>query len=504
VENDEMKVQFRGRQWGAAIILSAVAVTMVFGAEALAQRAGGQPTTVSRTVFPAGSGSAGVIAVERSAPMEVRVGAGMIYELKLVNLTAGRVEGVTLTEQFPADFTVNSLAPEPDRRLDNRATWILGELGPRASKVIRVTGVPTRTGELPSCATATFTTKACSTFRVVEPRLELVKTAPAEVMLCDPIPITLRVANRGTGVAQNVRIIDQLPQGWKTLDGRSEVTIPVGDLGAGQARETTIQARAGQVGQFVNEAAAQEDGGLTAAARATTRVVRPVLALSKTGPSMRYLGRPASFQLTLQNNGDAPAANTMLVDTLPMGMSFVSASDGGRLASGQVTWGLGTIAPGDTRTVSVTVTPTKLGRFRNTATAQARCAEAAASAELKVRGVPAILLEVVDRDDPIEVGANERYEIRVLNQGSAEGTNIVIACELPPEQEFVSADGPTRATRDGKRVVFAPLRSLGPRAEATYQVIVKGVQVGDTRFKVTLTSDQLQRPVEETESTHIY
>ena len=40
--------------------------------------------------------------------------------------------------------------------------------------------------------------------------------------------------------------------------------------------------------------------------------------------------------------------------------------------------------------------------------------------------------------------------------------------------------------------------------EATYKVVVKGVAVGDVRFKVSLTSDQMTKPAEETESTHIY
>ena len=34
--------------------------------------------------------------------------------------------------------------------------------------------------------------------------------------------------------------------------------------------------------------------------------------------------------------------------------------------------------------------------------------------------------------------------------------------------------------------------------------IAKGVKAGDVRFKVSLISDQVKIPVEETESTHIY
>ncbi|MBN2447307.1 MAG: DUF11 domain-containing protein, partial [Phycisphaerae bacterium] len=215
-------------------------------------------------------------------------------------------------------------------------------------------------------------------------------------------------------------------------------------------------------------------------------------------------GRPATFDLTVRNTGDTPATNTMLTDTLPAGTSFVSASAGGQFSGGRVSWALGTLGVGESRSVSLTVGTNQIGSLLNTASVRAYCAEADAQAVLEVRGIPAILLEVIDLADPIELGANETYEITVLNQGSAPDTNIVVACVLPPEQEYVSATGPTQASTDGKAVTFSPLPSLAPKATAKYRVVVKGTQVGDVRFRLSLTSDQLESPVSETESTHIY
>jgi hypothetical protein len=56
----------------------------------------------------------------------------------------------------------------------------------------------------------------------------------------------------------------------------------------------------------------------------------------------------------------------------------------------------------------------------------------------------------------------------------------------------------------GKTISFAPLRSLEPRVKAVWRVVVRGVRAGDIRFKVTMSSDQLTIPVEETEATHVY
>ena len=295
-----------------------------------------------------------------------------------------------------------------------------------------------------------------------------------------------------------------MPAGWATVEGRSEISFDAGDLAAGQSREFSASAKATKTGEFVNTARAAEAGGLTAEATAQTTVRQPVLSVVKTGPKFRYIGRPAKFEIKVANQGDAPATDTVLTDTLPAGVEFVEASHDGKLAAGKITWNLGTIAAGDDKTVSLTLKPNQAGTIRNTAVATATCAEASGTAMLEVRGIPAVLLEVIDIHDPIEVGSQETYEITVMNQGSADGTNIVITCTLPPEQEYVSATGLTDAKAVGKTVTFAPLQSLAPKATATYRVIVKGVTAGDVRFKVALTSDQVDSPVEETESTHIY
>ena len=129
----------------------------------------------------------------------------------------------------------------------------------------------------------------------------------------------------------------------------------------------------------------------------------------------------------------------------------------------------------------------------------------------EVTGIPAILLEVIDLDDPIQVGGEETYVITITNQGSAPDTNIRVVCTLEANQQFVSASGDSGSgtrvvtgTVRGNQIVFQPLASLAPKAVATLRVVVKCTAAGDTRFKLTMNSDQLTRPVDETEATNIY
>ena len=121
-----------------------------------------------------------------------------------------------------------------------------------------------------------------------------------------------------------------------------------------------------------------------------------------------------------------------------------------------------------------------------------------------IEGIAAILLEVVDISDPIEVGQNETYLITVTNQGTKPDTNIRINCFLESTMKFVSASGETQTQAADGKIVFQPLDTLAPGDKATWKVVVQAINAGDVRFRVTMDSDQLTRNVVETEATNFY
>jgi uncharacterized repeat protein (TIGR01451 family) len=229
----------------------------------------------------------------------------------------------------------------------------------------------------------------------------------------------------------------------------------------------------------------------------------PIVEITKNCPSLRYLGRNATFEIVVTNRGDAAAKNVVVTDTVTGAIQFRSADNGGTQQGNNIVWRIGTLEAGQSRTLTATFACNTIGKVRNSAMVS-YCAEASADCEMDVKGIPAILLECVDDPDPIELGSNLTYTIEVTNQGSAVGTNIAINCTLPAEEEYVSSTGPTEAKVEGKSVKFAPLPSLAPKAKAVYKLTVKGVGEGDVRFKVEMISDQINRPVMETESTNIY
>lgn len=460
---------------------------------------------VTRMALPSGERYGSAVFIEMSAPKEVLAGQEFDHKITLTNLTKKTLSGVVLTETLPKNLKASGTAPQATIA-GQVLKWDIGKLGPEQSKSFTIRGAATSTGSVVPCCQVTYKIpEVCVAIRAVQPALKIVKTAPAEVIQCDPIPIKIVVTNTGTGMAQNVKVTDPLPAGMKTLAGKSAILFEAGTLAPGQSRAFTVQAKASKTGQFVNKATAVADGGLRAESEAVTTVVRlPVLAVTKVGPQFRYVGRPLTYTMTVTNKGDAEARDTVLVDTLPRNAKFVKASAGGQVAAGKVTWKLGSLAPKASKTVSLSLLPGEPGTIRNAVVATAYCAKGSASAVTEVKGIPAILLECVDLEDPIEVGTKTTYVITVTNQGSAVGTNIAVKCTLPKEQQFVSAVAPAKETVVGQTVTFAPLKSLAPKAKATYRVVVKGVAAGDVRFKASLTSDQMTSPAEETESTHVY
>jgi uncharacterized repeat protein (TIGR01451 family) len=449
--------------------------------------------------------SCGVIRLEKKMPSTVTLNSRFDYTIKVTNLTDVMVTDVEVTERVAENFKYVSSNPSGEEE-DEELIWEMESLGAGESREIKVTGMATSTDCLKHCAMVSYVVPMCANVEVVAPQLRLTKSAPAEVLLCDPIALKLEVTNTGTGTTEGVKVVDTLPAGLETTDGRRKIAFDAGSLASGQSRQFTAMVKATRTGKYVNKATASSADGLKAESAEVTTVVRqPVLTISKSGPERLYLGRRVNYEITVSNKGDTAARELVVEDRLPAGAQSVMASDGGRVSGGAVVWKLGSLGAGRSRTLSVSMMPGQIGTLTNRASAKATCAEGvSASTSTSVAGIPAVLLEVVDVEDPVEVGSNETYVITATNQGSADGTNIRIVCTLEDNVRYISSSGATAGSLQEDKVNFAALRRLAPKAKATWRVVVRAVKPGDVRFKVEMNTDQIERPVEETEATHLY
>ncbi len=464
-------------------------------------------TAVSESImyYPNNDASSAQLSIEKIAQNDVLADKEFDYTIKVKNLTDCPLANIMLKEHLSENFQMTGSSPKGTLSADGRfAEWNISKLDGNAVQEILVRGKALQAQEFKNCATVTYEAYLCQKFNVYAPALVLTKTAQSEAFVDEAFPVRLVVKNSGTGVAKNIVITDPLPDGLVTSDGQKVLKFNVGDLGRNESKESAFTVLAKRSGIFTNVATATAEG-LTAKANAITRVIQPQLQIVKTATESQYSGRNIEYTIKVTNVGSGNAVKTLVSDPIPQGASFVQASDGGALSGSQIVWNLGTLAPNASKTVKATVKAVSAGTILNTAYAQAeRTAAVKSSAETKVSGVSALLLEVQDTVDPLEVGATGKYVITVSNQGTAKDSNIQIEIELESNMSYVTSSGPTQATVSGNKVVFAPLATLDAKAKASWTVNVRAEKAGDVRGTVRLNSSQLSRPVMETEATTIY
>ena len=136
--------------------------------------------------------------------------------------------------------------------------------------------------------------------------------------------------------------------------------------------------------------------------------------------------------------------------------------------------------------------------------ALASCLCAESEWKTKIDGVSALMLEMVDSEDPIEVNSETSYDVHIKNTGSKVETDIKLLATIPDKMEFRSVTGPVRFHEEGKTIVFEPIEKLAPDAQATFRIHVKALDAGTVNFKIQMTSTNLTDPVIKMEATRIY
>ena len=92
----------------------------------------------------------------------------------------------------------------------------------------------------------------------------------------------------------------------------------------------------------------------------------PNLAVAVGAPA-QTIEPEVTFQITYVNTSFATALDVVLIDTLPGGATFVSASGGGTVSGSEVTWNLGNLGPGESGDVEIDVQLEAFGVYPNSA-----------------------------------------------------------------------------------------------------------------------------------------
>lgn len=189
------------------------------------------------------------------------------------------------------------------------------------------------------------------------------------------------------------------------------------------------------------------------AADVTSVTAGPTIGLTKTdAPDPVTAGANLTYTITWTVGGTAVASNVIVTDPLPVNTTFVSASNGGTVSNGSVTWTLGTQSPGATGTLTLVVkvaSPLANGTvLTNTATIDStENTPVNATATTTVQSAPSLSITKTENiAEFANPGQTVTYTITVSNAASATDTarSVVVTDTLPTGLAF--DDGTTVKT----------------------------------------------------------
>jgi uncharacterized repeat protein (TIGR01451 family) len=458
-----------------------------------------QEPAPSRGSLVCGEATGGLVGVAIAMPSEAVLGNEFTYTINVK--AAACAANVVVTDLIPAGASLVRAEP-PARPEEGRLRWNLGDLDKDQAMAIKVTLKSEKDGMLASCASVSADPRVCAQIFIGKAALVLKKTGPETAVIGQPITYVITIANNGTMVAKDVVIVDEAPEGMISVTDRTQATIQVGDLTPGQTKTYSIAAKGLKKGNYCNYATAKSSNAGEAKAEACTTFQQPGIKLAKDGPKEQFLTRAANYKIVVSNTGETPLTGVTVTDTAPEGTTIASAP-GANVTGNKAVWNVGNMRAGEEKSLAISLTGTVPGNHCNKAmVATTEGLTGSAEACTVWTGVGALLLEVLDNPDPIQIGENTTYKVRITNQGTADDTNIKVVVDFTAELDPVSASN--GGTVSGKTVTFPPFARLGPKQAFEYTISAKGVKAGDARPKFVRTSDGIPAPTSAEESTRVY
>lgn len=306
----------------------------------------------------------------------------------------------------------------------------------------------------------------------MRPFIRIEKSAPRTASVGIPLTYTISLKNEGESPAHEVIVEDRIPkslevQGSYPVAHRKDDTLTwrFVTLQPGEEKTITVEAVPGGEGTLNSVATVQFRSEVTA----QTTITAPRLELSLKGPDVIKAGETVEFVYTARNVGSGEAVNVFLRSVLPEGVKHPEGND--------LEYEVGSLAPGESRTVTLAVAAAEPGEYENTAVLTA-AGGAGAKAELPLQVIGAQL--TVQRHGPKRryVGKPAMYENIVTNGTPFDANDATVVEVIPDGMEFVKAESGGQYN-DLERTVAWQLGHIAPRGSTKLVVHLKPVESGN-------------------------
>ena len=332
------------------------------------------------------------------SPDPVLLGSALTYTLTIINNGPSEATAVTFTDTLPAGSRFASASADCDES-GGIVTCSIGTISAGSSDTVGIVVIPTTIGTITNTARVTSDVGDTATgdnhatqATTVNPAADLTlgkADSPDPVLLGTQLSYTLTVTNKGPSEAPGVTITDTLPASVSYVSASPDclevggtVTCAIGSLASGDGATVGIVVTPTAAGAITNTARVTSNIGDPSAgdneSTQTTAVIAAAdLSITKMdSPDPVLLGSDLTYTLTITNAGPSESTGVVLTDTLPLRASFVSASPDCGKAEVTVTCDIGTLASGDSSTVTIVVKPKAVGAITNTARVSGNVADA--------------------------------------------------------------------------------------------------------------------------------
>jgi len=452
------------------------------------------------------------------------VGTNVIYTLTVTNSGPNNAENVAVTDQLAAGLTLVSATPSQGSYNSINGVWTVGTVPNGQSRTLQIVATVTQPGAITNSAQVTAADEAdpdsspnnnnpneddqaSTVVTGQQADLSMAKSVSnPQPNIGQQITFTVTLNNEGPSTATGVQVRDQIPAGTTfvsatpsrgTYDQNTGVWN-VGSIGPNISATLQIVVTVNVAGAITNTAqviaADQPDPDSTPnnnnpneddQASVSTQQGSADLNLTKTvDTTAPNVGDLITFTITVANAGPNTATNVTVRESLPAGLTFVSAAPGqGLYNNANGIWTIGSIVSGGNATLQLTVRVTGAGSLSNSA-------QVATSDQFDPNSTPNNNNPAENDQDTVVItpqqadlalakslsnpqpnaGSNLTYTLTLTNMGPDAATNVRVSDQLPPGVTFVSAT-PNLGTFNPATGIWT-IATVPANATATLQIVV--------------------------------
>jgi hypothetical protein len=473
--------------------------------------------TPARPAAAAGSGAFGGVLLTRQSPnlrvetigpRRIAVGKVSSYEISMINSGEVPAEELVVTIDLPAwadvqgsEATQGAAQSTTAAAAGRQLLWKVGRLEAKGRQQLLVRIIPRESRPFDLAVKWDYRqTPTQAMIEVQEPKLAVTMEGPREILYGKKEVYRIKVANTGTGDAENV-LLRLWPIGSTAAAAASQA---LGNLAPGEQRTIEAELTARQAGNLTMKIETVCDGNVRAELAEPVLVRRAALQIQAAGPKFQYVGTTGVYRARITNPGTAAAQHIVVQAALPPDIKCQSAGDGGLIDGSAVRWKLDTLAPGSEKTLELKCLLGRAGDLRLEMSAVAEDDLKATTVALtQVEAMADLVLEVTDPTGPVALGDDALYELHIRNRGSKAAEEIEVSAFFSQGIEPISVEGGPHRISVGQ-VTFAPIPALPAGKEVRLKITARAQTAGTHVFRVEARCQSLSVRLASEETTRFY